>query len=77
MSNETNLRSWLATSVFLVVLGSTVVMGATIYIDDDGPADFNNIQAAIDAAGNGDTIVVGDGTYTGDGNRDIDFKGKA
>lgn len=41
------------------------------------PADFNNIQAAIDSAFDGDTIVVLDGTYTGDGNRDIDFKGKA
>jgi hypothetical protein len=48
-----------------------------IYVDGDGPADFNNIQAAIDDSNDGDTILVGDGTYTGNGNRDIDFKGKA
>ncbi|MDH4239747.1 MAG: hypothetical protein OEW48_09305 [Phycisphaerae bacterium] len=47
-----------------------------ITVDDDGPADFNNIQAAIDDANNGDTIIVADGTYTGVGNRDIDFLGK-
>ena len=51
--------------------------GNIIYVDDDGPADFNNIQAAIDDANDGDTVLVADGTYTGDGNRDIDFKGKA
>jgi len=51
--------------------------GRTIYVDDDGPADFNNIQAAIDDANHGDTVVVKDGLYTGDGNRDIDFLGNA
>lgn len=49
----------------------------TITVDDDGPADFNNIQAAIEDANDGDEIIVTDGTYTGDGNRDIDFLGKA
>ena len=49
----------------------------TLYVDDDGPADFSTIQAAIDAAVDGDTVVIQPGTYTGDGNRDIDFKGKA
>jgi parallel beta-helix repeat protein len=41
------------------------------------PANYSTIQAAIDAASNGDTVLVSDGTYTGPGNRDIDFKGKA
>jgi parallel beta-helix repeat protein len=40
------------------------------------PDEFPTIQAAVDAAGNGDSILVADGTYTGDGNRDIDFGGK-
>jgi len=35
------------------------------------------IQQTIDAASDGDTIIVADGTYTGPGNHDIDFKGKA
>jgi hypothetical protein len=48
----------------------------TIYVDDDGPADFNNIQAAVDYANNGDTVLVADGIYTGNGNRDIDLTGK-
>ncbi|MHC4501237.1 MAG: choice-of-anchor Q domain-containing protein, partial [Planctomycetota bacterium] len=35
------------------------------------------IQAAIDAADDYDMVLVADGIYTGDGNRDIDFGGKA
>jgi len=49
----------------------------TITVDDDGQCDFNNIQDAIDSAFDGDIIIVTDGTYTGPGNRDIDFLGKA
>lgn len=41
------------------------------------PADFATIQAAIDAADDGDVIAVSPGTYAGPGNRDIDFRGKA
>ena len=52
-------------------------LAKTIIVDDDGPADFNNIQAAIIDANDGDTVLVKDGTYTGDGNHDIEFLGKA
>lgn len=32
-------------------------------VDDDGPADFNSIQEAVDNASSGDTIFVHTGTY--------------
>jgi len=41
------------------------------------PRDFSTIQGAIDSAANGDIVEVSAGTYTGDGNWDIDFRGKA
>jgi hypothetical protein len=36
----------------------------TITVDDDGPADFDNIQAAIFAASDGDTVLILPGLYS-------------
>jgi hypothetical protein len=69
---------WLIIIIYLMVLLlGTSAQARTIYVDNDAPTDFNNIQAAIDNANDGDVIVVKPSRYTGDGNRDIDFNGKA
>lgn len=39
------------------------------------PQEFPTIQAAINAALEGDEVIVGDGTYTGTGNKNLDFGG--
>ncbi len=75
---------FVAIAVVLLV-GGIALAGKTIYVDDvtdpqeDGTEahPFDAIQEGIDAASNGDIVVVKDGIYTGDGNRDIDFRGKA
>ncbi|MFN0134977.1 MAG: M28 family peptidase [Phycisphaerae bacterium] len=41
------------------------------------PTDFATIQAAINAAVAGDTVLVAPGTYTGTGNKNLDFGGKS
>ena len=47
--------------------------------DEDGSAEhpFDAVQEGIDAATDGDTVLVADGTYTGVGNKNLDYDGKA
>ena len=56
-----------------VVLALAGVRAATVTVDDDGPADFSSIQAALNAATNGDDIVVRPGQYR----ETLNFLGKA
>jgi hypothetical protein len=40
------------------------------------PAEYATLQAGVDAAVAGDTVLAAPGTYRGSGNRDVDFRGK-
>lgn len=59
----------------LVFVFTTIIPAgaATIHVPDD----YAMIQDGIDASVDGDTVLVAAGTYTGSGNKDLDFSGKA
>lgn len=62
-------------NIFVLVCLFTVITsaGELITVDDDGPANFNTIQAAMDYAWDGDTIMVEPGAYY----ENIHFNNKA
>ncbi len=73
-------------SLALVILGVPVLALAlvtatanadTIHVCWDGSGDYLTIQEGIDAASDGDEVVVCDGTYTGPLNKNLEFHGKA
>ncbi len=83
---------WLGISILLATSTSGLVFGKTIYVNGscgnnswsgldpnclapNGPKA--TIQAGIDVAEPADIVRVASGLYTGTGNRDIDFRGKA
>ncbi len=50
----------------------------SVLVKADGSGDpYHTIQGAVDSVSTGCCIYLDDGTYTGSGNRDIDFGGKA
>ncbi|MFH1615547.1 MAG: right-handed parallel beta-helix repeat-containing protein [Planctomycetota bacterium] len=63
----------------LIFLSSTgFTAGLTYHVPDLGEVPpILTIQDGIDRAGNGDMVLVADGNYSGTGNFDLDFQGKA
>ncbi len=71
------VRAWLPAVLALAASAAPPpALAAEHSVRPDGAGDFPTIQAAVTAAAPGDEIVLEDGTFTGPGNRDIDFGGK-
>ena len=70
------MRAYLSLAgLFLTVAGPAF---GTIYtVNPDGTGDFPTILAAVIGVVDGDVIELTDGTFVGDGNRDVSYLGKA
>lgn len=59
--------------VVLSLAAASDACGVTLRV----PTQWPNVQSAITAAAPGDTVALDNGVYSGPGNRDIEFLGKA
>ena len=63
-------------NVFLIMGAILALAGLASAVTIHVPGDSATIQAGINGTMDSDTVLVADGTYTGDGNRDNDFGGR-
>ena len=64
-------------TLLISALLTSTALADTWTVDDDGKADFDNIQAAVNAASDGDEILVMPGTYTSTQGHVINSLGKS
>ena len=67
----------IALAGFLFVATPFTASARTWVVTPNGSGDTPTIQAAIDSCLDGDVVELAGGLIAGDGNRDINFSGKA
>ncbi|UCD64855.1 MAG: right-handed parallel beta-helix repeat-containing protein, partial [Candidatus Zixiibacteriota bacterium] len=77
LAGKPRRHSFFLICVSFAFLAVPIAGAATITVCGDGSGDYLTIQEGIDAAVAGDEVVICPGIYTGNGNRDLDYNGKA
>lgn len=68
-------RRLLVLAVVISAIAAGSAHAATLVVDVGGSGDYTAIQPALDAAADGDTVLVMPGTYIGADNTELDFAG--
>ena len=69
-------RKLLLLAVVITVAVTGAAHATTLVVDVGGSGGYTEIQPALNASSEGDTVLVMPGTYTGDNNTSLDFVGK-
>ncbi|MGD9141728.1 MAG: FlgD immunoglobulin-like domain containing protein [bacterium] len=65
-------------AVVIAVIAFAVPASARVWhISPDGAGDAPTIKAGVDSATSGDILLLADGVFTGSGNTDVSYNGKA
>ena len=70
------MKRFIFAALFCIIFIANTLYGEIIRVPGDQPMP-RTIQEAINSANEGDTVLVADGFYTGEGNKNLDFLGKA
>jgi len=65
------MRHMTTVSLTLLILCAGLASATTIYVKPDGTGDVPTIQAAVDLAAAGDTVLLASGTFLGTGNHNV------
>ncbi len=60
----------------VIVLAAGPAVSRTWHVEPGGSGEVITVQAGIDSAATADTVLLANGTFSGQGNRDITFAGK-
>jgi len=84
MMIDTSFSKRIRIILMAVLLLMKVASGANIFVATNGSDDsgtgsesnpYQSIQKGLDMAVDGDVVLVQDGTYSGEDNRNLDFDG--
>ena len=59
-----------------VLLTAACANAGTVTVNWNGTGDYETIQEGMDAAADGDTVLIAPGTYTGEQNRGLLFRNR-
>jgi hypothetical protein len=72
-----NKSNWIHVSLILAaIMPVSSANAVTLIAYPDGSGEYSSIQMTVNAANDGDTVLLADGTFRGRGNHDIHFLGK-